>query len=282
VLAALGYLEQVAPVEGAELRSRLGPLVSRFTLAGYPKYSPAEREQLRLGLDALEHALVADSSRGAHALSGAEYARGVRTAWNAQRLRESLALRSTDSAGTAAAVGPRVLQAIRLRDSVMFENARWVVSQQGPGGRVIVFAHNGHAMNVPMDFPAMGPPMTLMGQRLRAWLGPRLAILGTSTSRYVGLTAPVADGEGKVHMGPVPSDLSLWEVALGQLGLGSYAIDLRTSDRVSEVAQMLRAPWVTRIHAFFQPMVPRDAADMFVVFDHVTPAKRMCGSSSRN
>jgi hypothetical protein len=81
------------------------------------------------------------------------------------------------------------------------------------------------------------------------------------------------DEQGNVRSGPVPSDLSLWEVALGQLGLGNYALDLRTADRVPEVSAMLRRPWVTRIHAFFQPMIPREAADAFVVFEQVTPSK---------
>lgn len=273
MLAAIAYLELVAPSIAVGVRSRLGPLTSRFTMDGYPKYSPAEREQLRIGLDALERALLADSSRYIRASSPIEYARAVRTAWNAQRLRESLMLRSTDASGNPGAIGPRVLEAIRLRDSVMFENARWALAQQGTGGRMVVFAHNGHAMNVPLVFPAIGPPMTLMGQRLRAWLGPRLAIIGTSTSKYVGVSTPLVDGQGKVTAGPMPSDISLFDVTLAQLGLGNYAIDLRTADRVPEVAAMLGAPWIARIHAFFQPMVPRDVADMFVVFDHVTASK---------
>ena len=273
ILAALEYLEPVAPSVGAELRSRLGPLTSRFTMDGYPKYSQAERDELRLGLIALEKALGADSERYIRASSAVEYARAVRTAWNAQQLREGLILRTTDVSGRPGQIGPRVRQAIRLRDSVMFENARWALAQEGAGGRMVVFAHNGHAMNEPMVFPAMGPPMILMGQRLRAWLGPRIAIIGTSTNKYDGLQAPIANDQGHVRMGPVPSDISSFEVALGEVGLTNYALDLRTGDHVPEVAAMLREPWITRIHAFFQPMVPREAADMFVVFDHVTASR---------
>jgi erythromycin esterase len=276
IRAVLDYVERWSPEKTASLRESLAPLIARFTLTGYPKYSAAERDQLRQGLRALETTLSGDSISYAQSSSPAEYSRALRTAWNAQRLRESLELRTIDSSGHAPSSGSRILAAIRLRDSVMFENARWVVAQQGDSGRVVVFAHNGHAMNVPMVFPAMGPATTMMGQRLRAWLGTRLAIIGTSTSRYPGLTAPAIDESGKVRMEAVPSDLSSWEVALGQLGLGNFAIDLRTSDRDPAVAAMLGAAWVTRIHAFFQPMVPREVADLFVVFDHVTPSETYC------
>ncbi|MFN0180295.1 MAG: alpha/beta fold hydrolase [Gemmatimonadales bacterium] len=272
--AVLAYLDRAAPTAAAALRSRLDPLTNRFTMAGYPRYSSAEREQLRLSLDALERVLRTDSSRLTRATSPVELATARRTAWNAQRLRESLALRTVDAAGNPGAIGPRVRGAIRLRDSVMFENVRWVLAQQGRGGRILVFSHNGHAMNLPLVFPATGPPMTMMGQRLRAWLGSQLLIVGTAAHRYEGLTAPYLDARARPSLDSVPSDLSSFDAALGQLGLGSFALDLRTADRIPAVAAMLRTPWTTRVHAWFQPMVPRRATDLLVMFDRVTASRR--------
>ncbi|MDX2057924.1 MAG: alpha/beta fold hydrolase [Gemmatimonadales bacterium] len=274
VAAALEYLERVAPAAAEPLRIRVGPLLGRFTMGGYPKYSAAERAQLRRGLAALERALTVDSVRLARASSPLELARARRIAWNARWLEESLALRTMDAAGQPGASGFRVRQAIRLRDSVMFENTRWVLGQQGRGGRVLVFSHNGHAMDLPLVFPAAGPPMTMMGQRLRTWLGRDLVVVGTAALRYEGLTAPFLDARGRPSRDPVPSDLSSFEAALGQLGLGNFALDLRTADRTPEVAAMLRSSWTTRVHAWFQPMAPRRAADAFVMFDRATASGR--------
>ena len=250
--AALDYLERVAPSVARGLRADLDSLLDRFTSAGFLKYSGAEREQLRRGLDGLEAALLADSSRYIRATSPIDYTRAVRIAWDAQRLHDTFIV--------GGPMGPRALEAIRLRDSVMFENAKWVLAQQGSGGRLVVFAHNGHSMNVPLVFPAMGPPMVMLGQRLRSWLGPRMVAIGTATGKSEGLP-------------PRPSDMSTFETTLGQLGLSNYALDLRTGDASPEIAAMLRAPWLTWIHSWFQPIVPRDVADMFVVFDHVTASK---------
>jgi len=273
VTAALEFLESVVPAAGASLRGRLGPLLDRFTMAGYSRYSNTERTQLRQGLVALERALVEDSARLARAASPLELARARRTAWNARWLETSLALRTVDEAGQPGPVGSRVRDAIRLRDSVMFENVRWVVGQQPRGGRVLVFSHNGHAMDLPLVFPAAGAPMTMMGQRLRAWLGRDLVIIGTAARRYEGLTAPFFGTDGRPSRDSVPSDMSSFEAALGQLGLGTFGLDLRSADGVPEVAAMLRGPWTTRIHAWYQPMAPRRAADVFVMFDRAVVAK---------
>jgi hypothetical protein len=148
----------------------------------------------------------------------------------------------------------------------MAENARWVLEQTGPGGRAIVFAHNGHSLSVPMDFPAMGPPMTMMGQRLRAALGDQLRTIGAVSAKYTG-------------MGEVLHDMSSFEVAMARAGTPNYAIDLRTSDRYPAVRAMLARPWITRIHAWLQPFIPRDFSDIIVVLDGITPTKPQKGGT---
>ena len=251
VEAALAFLEQVDPA-GAQHRSRLVPMLDRFSAVRYSQFSAAERVELRRALGLLERALIANSVRFARATSQEELALAVRNAWAALRLEQSFAVSGTE--------GPRALAAIRLRDSVMAENTKWILQQTGPEGRAVVFAHNGHSMNVPMTFPAMGPPMTMMGQRLRRAFGARMRIIGTASATYTGL-------------GNVPHDMSTFEVALARAGTPNYALDLRTGDRVPAVAATLRMHWLTRLHAWFQPIVPRDVADIIVVFDKITASR---------
>jgi hypothetical protein len=111
-------------------------------------------------------------------------------------------------------------------------------------------------MSVPMTFPAMAAPVTMMGQRLRAAFGTQMRTIGMAASRFT-------------DMGAVPEDISSFEVALVRAGTPNYAIDLRTSDRIPEVGARLRQPWITRIHAWFQPMIPREVADIFMVLGEV-------------
>ena len=65
------------------------------------------------------------------------------------------------------------------------------------------------------------------------------------------------------------ADPSTFEAALVRLAPPGFAIDLRTSDTEPEVRALLALPWLTRIHAWLQPTVPRRAADVMVVFGRV-------------
>ena len=250
--ATLQYVERVAPGAGATYRAALSPLLTRFTSPGYLRYSSGERQTLRRELTAMQRRLHTDSAAFVTTSSALEYARASRNAWAALRLEQAYVVSGTD--------GPRAMPTIRLRDSVMAENTTWALGQAGPGGRVIVFAHNGHVMNVPLYFPAMGEPMVMMGQRLRATYGAQLVVIATASATFTGL-------------GNVPDDMSTFEVALARVRRPSYVIDLRTADQVPAVSAMLRAHWITRIHAWFQPITPREATDVVVVLDKVTASQ---------
>ncbi len=244
VEAALTYL---GPARAAPHRAALVPLLDRFTAGRFPEISSGERARLRESLGRLGRAVGAAPSadRLAHAVA-------VRNVWAAERLEQSF--------GASGAEGPRSLHAIRLRDSVMAENARWVLQQQGPGGRMVVFAHNGHVWDVPMAFPAMGPAMVMMGTRLRRVLGRDLCVMGMAAVKYEG-------------MGSVLSDLSSMENSFARVVPPSHAIDLRTADRIPAVRALLHEPWVTRIHAWLQPIVPRQATDILFTLERVTRSR---------
>ncbi len=254
VEAALAYLARVDSAGAAHQRARLAPLLDRFAASDYGGLSMVERLTLRGELQSLERTLQGSTTRPAAATSPRQHALAVRNAWAALRLEQSFAGSGRE--------GPRALSAIRLRDSVMAENTRWVLTQVGAGGKAIVFAHNGHSMSVPMYFPAMGVPMTMMGQRLRASLGEQMRIIGMAASTFT-------------DMGHVPGDMSSFEVAMVRAQTPNYAIDLRTSDRVPKVSAMLRRPWLTRLHAWLQPFVPRDVTGIYFVLDTITPTKSL-------
>jgi erythromycin esterase len=234
----------LGPARAAPHRVAMAPLLDRFSANRFSELSPADRAALRRALADLRRAVGATEVSDGHA-----HALALRNVWAAERLEESFGASGTE--------GPRSLRAVRLRDSVMAENVRWVLAQQVAGGKVVVFAHNGHVWDVPMAFPAMGPAMTMMGTRLRRALGEQLRVIGTAAVTYEG-------------MGNVLGDLSSMENAFARVVAPNHALDLRTADAIPAVKALLREPWITRIHAWLQPIVPRQATDILITLDRVT------------
>ncbi len=245
VEAALSYLGQSAPEAAREARAGFAPFLDRFTEPGFRELSNDEQAALRRALLGLLRAI----NDRPHAATDAAHALAVRNVWAAERLEQSFRI--------SGAAGARSLEAIRLRDSVMAENSRWVLRQQGVGGRAIVFAHNGHVWDVPMAFPALGPAMTMMGTRLRQALGADLRVIGMAAATYEG-------------MGPVLGDISSMESTLARAAAPNYALDFRTGDRDLVVRGLLREPWITRIHGWLQPIVPRQATDIIITLSRIT------------
>lgn len=248
VEAALAYLGQSAPEAARQARAGFAPLLDRFTERRFREMSSDEQLGLSRALAGLRRAI---NSRP-HSANDAAHALAVRNVWAAERLEQSFRV--------SGAAGARSLDAIRLRDSVMAENSRWVLRQQGHGGRAIVFAHNGHVWDVPMAFPAMGPAMTMMGTRLRQALGTDLRVIGMAAATFEG-------------MGTILGDMSSMESAFARAAVPNYAIDLRTGDRDPVVRGLLRETWITRIHAWLQPIVPRQATDIMITLSRITPSK---------
>lgn len=246
--ATLAFLDRIDPRVAALHRADLAPVLDRFSVDRYANLSPTEQRRLKQGLVAIERAVARAAERARGSTTADEHQIAHRNAW--------AALRVLDACTMGGREGARNLSVIRLRDSVMAENTLWALQRAQPGERIVVFAHNGHVMNVPMTFPAIGPATRMMGQRLRSALGERMVIIGTSSDAFDSL-------------GVVPSDMSTFEAALARLSKPNYALDLRTSDREPRVRPLLTTPWLTRLHAWLQPVVPRENADVMVVFDRV-------------
>jgi erythromycin esterase len=262
VRAALNYLQEVAPSSAADVKSDLDPLMNRFTPYGYAEYSVEERTRLRAGLRKLAHVLAVDSSRYVGASSPSSYAWAARNAWMALRLDELLAMGVSTS--------PPIERARTVfRDSLMAEDIRWILRTEGDGGRVVVFAHNAHLMNVPQHafevqpgkgIVPVGAPVRMCGQYLRAWFGAKEVVVGSDAASIVGWP-------------DIPSDSSSLDATFETIGVPTFVLDLRTADRDPVVAAMLRRPWLWRFQTFFEPIAPREAVDAIVYFDRITPTK---------
>jgi erythromycin esterase len=157
------------------------------------------------------------------------------------------------------------------RDRAMADNARWIVANEGPEGRVLVFAHNGHVLNWKEETRRMAqvrdkPPM--MGFHLRRAFGKRLLIIAMSSATTSGglpTPHPVEDGI---------------DDALARVGLPRMLLDLRTA-RQDPAA----LAWLSRQRPLLGEtnglITPSTAVDAFVFVNRLTPAIAMAGTQFR-
>jgi erythromycin esterase len=259
IRAALAYTEEVAPVRAAQLRGELLPMLDRFLPDHYAEFTAAERDRLRTALDSLYAGLARDSSRAVRVSSANEYGRGLRNAWMAVRLNDLMAMGVGKPDGMIRA-------GVTLRDSTMAENAAWVLQQQGAGGRVFIYAHDGHVMNTQAVFDST--PDTLLGYRLRAKFGPKVVILATLAGTVVGATDPGGWIRGSEV---VPAEPGSFSATLATVGVPGFVLDMRTADRSPAALNLLSRPWPIMMAGQQFEIVPRRAFDVVVYLDHITP-----------
>jgi erythromycin esterase len=165
VECALEAIASRQPQESARLRRQFaaeiaGPLGRQTPL------TPAEQE--RYAAFAREVAVAANASRSAVAM---------RCAAVAEQAGEVSRVTPPSSAG---GILPSAWRALEARDLAMAANALWALEQLGPGGRLLVFAHNAHVVNEPQrgeHLRRLAQPPRSMGQRLREALSADLVIV---------------------------------------------------------------------------------------------------------
>jgi erythromycin esterase len=207
----------------------------------------------------------ADSSREMQASSPRRYARALRNVWMAGRLNDFMALGDTTEITADQAA---------FRDSVIAEGTRWAVGQEGAGGRVVLFAHDGHIMSARNDFRHADVPAfrtlrgyAMAGHYLRTWFANDLVVVASTASGAVVRRYWVNGASGN------PSDTTSFDAALALVGQPAFVLDVRRAAGVPTVATMLERPWLFRLQTFFEDVVPQTAFDAVVYFDQITPSK---------
>jgi erythromycin esterase len=217
VKVALTYLQSVDPAEARRLGGLLRVLENPFTAQNYAFLPPARREQMTVAVRELCKAL--DEHPG-----GPD--------WRIARQHARVAKQFVESPGLNDMIG-----AVNARDSAMADNIRWIMDQEGPDAKVVVWAHNGHVARKSEG------GVEWMGSRLAKSLGADLVIFGFAFNR--GEFQAVEVGRG-LHQFSVPAapDGSL-DALLGASGIGTAAVDLRSMP-AGAVREWFQAPRPTR------------------------------------
>ncbi|HYL11678.1 MAG TPA: erythromycin esterase family protein [Terriglobales bacterium] len=147
----------------------------------------------------------------------------------------------------------RQLGRLRLRDARLAQNIKWIVDNEPPGTKIMIWAHNGHVSTD--GFPGAAS----MGVYLRRIYGPRMVVCGFSFDRG-SFEAIGRAGPQEFTVGPALPD-SL-DSALAATGLPLFAVDLREAPSAGTVAEWFDTPHRVRmIGAVYNAALP----EMFYV-----------------
>ena len=216
---ALSFLERSDAASAAKLRASLAPCLERFSTDQYSTMAPADREKLATGLLAISGALESKKTSLVALTSEREYSWARHSIAVARQLKQMFDLSPPpDQSGRG--IPPEAYPAASARDSGMADNVRWALEREGTNGRLIVFAHNNHIMNAPLEggvWNAFRKPPSTMGMALKPALGHDLLIMGGTSG---------AIGEG---LPPEEAGLKTIDISMAKVGVPNFVIDLRAA-----------------------------------------------------
>ncbi|MCI0392115.1 MAG: erythromycin esterase family protein [Acidobacteria bacterium] len=135
----------------------------------------------------------------------------------------------------AVTASPQENKTFFTRDYYMAENIQYLMKTEGPGTKMVVWAHNGHIQTGNLgQLPAMG-------NYLRKFFGDAYYALGFSFNEG-GFQARDMSQKGRgalseFTLGPAPAGSIDWYFA--QPGIANYIVDFRSAPKDGKVAQWL-------------------------------------------
>jgi erythromycin esterase len=261
---ALTYLTRVDPASGQRMRATFQPYLDRLSAPNAAPLSQTESDSLSAAIEDLLALLERERLTFIATTSEADYEWAHR---NAIVARQAHRLYRVSPYAPGGGGKSSAWRGLNQRDAAMADNVRWVLEREGPTGRVIVFAHNGHVMNAPAagelwrSFEFERPP-TAMGQHLRSALGADLVIIGVSSAEN-GAGLPTGSLE--------PGGL---DAALSHAGTPLFLLDLRAARSDRAVAAWLAERRQLRTNFSTSLTVsPSVAFDALLFVNTLTPAR---------
>ena len=266
---ALDYLETVDGTSAASFRERVDSFIPSiyvdWTGGGYSSLSQADRDVLTGIITDLVSLIASNEARFTAASSAADYEWGYRAAIGARQTDSWLRRIPVGFVRTRSPRGAAEYAAFRdgqddLRDRFQADNLEWLMKQQGPSGKTLVFASNFH-----MDANAARPNGDLRdaaGTHLRRALGDRLLTIGN-------LNDGGEVGCGDFYYSEESTTPGSIDALVGPLDDRSFLLDLRTAPAPVKSWIEGRNPTITVAGDFsFRP----GAFDVLFYLHKVTPA----------
>jgi len=259
------YLTRVDPAFASQISSGLA--VFEKECRDYSALSEADVELLHSTVQTLTERLLAAQETYAD--------RSTMHGWLLARQHARILRQVDDQRRTGEDAKARYM----IRDRAMAENVEWILEQEGPRCKMVVWAHNGHVARDPRG--VFDGTVVSMGMHLARKFGQELVVVGFAFGE--GAFQAVVKEEGnrqalrEVDVGPAPDDTL--EAVLARSGIPAFLVDLRQVDE--DVAACLEEPQVTReIGAFFQSpedmrqtIAPRERYDVLAFIARTTRAR---------
>ncbi|WP_229726776.1 erythromycin esterase family protein [Sphingomonas alpina] len=259
---SLGYLSRTEPRLSRRARIAVAPFLDRFTQAGYAALTPGERVRLRAAIDGLVDVFDRNRSGLIAASTQTDYDWARRNAVVARQLEALFHVSPPGPPGED--LSPEDYKADAARDSAMAENVRWVIEREGPAGRVLLFAHNGHIMNAPTRggiWAVYAQAPVMMGQHLRQALGNDLLIM------------PISAGSNGPGLPPATQGSASLDTRLAATGLEHFLLDIRPARDEAPVGAWLAQTQSIRANFSTENAIsPATALDAVIFLDRLTPA----------
>jgi len=254
------YLRKVDPDEARIAAKILAPLSDAGSEKEYSRRPPALRRATAVGIKLLLDEFNENRASYTKAFSEEEW---ILAQHNLVIVRQAERVHSAGQFGR-----------LRIRDVSMAQNITWILDNEPPGTKIMVWAHNGHVSTE--GFPGAGS----MGMYLRRMYGTRMVVCGLSFNQG-SFQAVGRGGLREFTVGPALSD-SL-DSALAAAGLSLFAVDLREAPSTGLVAEWLDSPHRLRTvgalynesypEAFYISVSPRSFDVLFFVDRTTAPRK---------
>lgn len=247
----LAYLRRVDPEQATAAERALALVANPLTDQSYANV-PAEKKAAAQAM--IEAALKRFDESQAEWVSKTSANEWAVARQHARVLAQNLAMRQ------GAGVTP---ESFNVRDRSMAENIRWILDHEGPGTKMVAWAHNGHVGTQSEQ------GIESMGVHLRRMFGAEMVIFGFAFNQggFQAMEMPFATGKGlrPFNVGSAPTG-SL-DATLAAAGLQLAAIDLHALPKEGAVAKWFAEPQQTRsIGASYGEQMAANFLD-----DQVTP-----------
>jgi erythromycin esterase len=252
------YLQRVDPDEARVAASVLAPLRDE---ASEEEYSTKPKEMREKTAGELKSLLERFDRRKPNYIASSSDKDWVLAQHNLEIIRQAEELCSSRSSG--------------VRDRYMAENVKWILDNEPPGTKIMLWAHNGHVWTAST---VRGDPM---GKVLRQRYGQEMVVCGFSfyQGSFQARPAPKVALRNDFVVGPSPADTL--DAALADTGFPLFALDLRraTAGVVSEwlhtfhrmriIGAVYNEPFPA---SYFTPVAP-DSFDVIFFVNQTTPAR---------
>lgn len=256
VQPALDYLRSIDAKRAKAIEARFSPLLPIFNITKGPTAETAKQEQLVIAVQDLVSLFERYQVLWTGKSSRDAYQRAYRHAIAARQLVAHFRMKGQG------------------RDIAAAANLRWVLEQEGPQGKVFVFAHNSHVAKWRM-LPADDEQLhSTMAEFIHPQLGNDLVVIASlyhrgETRDWLGMFG--FDNQQR----PVPpSKPESLNAVMSRVGKPSFLLDLRKLPSTGAVRDWFEQPRPVRninVREEYNQIKPAAAFDALLYIDQISP-----------